>query len=556
MKSNDKPVASGILLILIFFLLPRLILGMDSYIRIHDNLDGAIGRSVDIIMGGNYENFFGFALNFISFLKFIFEPYMAYIINDVIVHLVAFIGLFLLLQKHILPDKENSLIIFGTSLCFSFLPFYSNFGLSIAGMPLLFYAFQNLRNQTESIYDYFIIVIFPFYSFLALSGIFIVVIFGLLFFVDLIRNREINRQFFLGLVILGALYSLVEFNLIYTMFFSKSFISHRAAWEPLSTLLVKTFPQSITLLIKNIIAGHYHAASLHGPVLLLSIILIVAIHNKKQLKPIIVLLSIIILFSAFFSIYTWDTYALLREKIQIFRTFNFGRFHWFHPMLWYILFAYCLTNIKKFKFSRISIPLIIMVQLVYVVLSPFGAKQELKYNIIGLFQKVEYTSNRMSFREFYSEELFKKIDNYIGDNKNTYRIGCIGFHPSIAQYNGFITLDAYMTNYPLEYKNRFRKIIAGELEKNPINRMYFDDWGNRCYFFIHNLNRHKVNNIKTSKLKETELNFDIKAFKEMDGKYFFSTVKITNADKIFLKYLKTFEMADLPWRIYLYQVNM
>ena len=161
----------------------------------------------------------------------------------------------------------------------------------------------------------------------------------------------------------------------------------------------------------------------------------------------------------------------------------------------------------------------------------------------------------MSYKEFYSVELFKEIDDYIAGQKNTYRIGCIGFHPAIAQYNGFYTLDFYLPNYPLEYKTRFRKIIAGELEKNPANRMYFDDWGNRCYFFIHDFYR-ACNNIKTSGIQETELDFDIKSFKEMGGNYFFSTVKIINADSICLKYLKTFERKDLPWRIYLYQASI
>jgi len=206
--------------------------------------------------------------------------------------------------------------------------------------------------------------------------------------------------------------------------------------------------------------------------------------------------------------------------------------------------------------SKIAIPLIIIIQLFYVTTATFGVKQELKYNLARLFQRIEYTSKRMSYKEFFSEELFKTIDKYIGIEKQSYKIGCIGFHPSIAQYNGFITLDAYMNNYPLEYKIKFRKIIAGELEKNTINKNYFDDWGNRCYFFIHNLTKNNVNNIKTSALRETELDYDIKAFKEMGGEYFFSTVKITNADKIHLKYLNTFEKPDLPWRIHLYQVNL
>lgn len=548
--------ATGVILTTFLFLVPRLILGLDSYIRIHDNLDGAKGPGLALILGDSADILSGIPIQIISILEYFLKPLQAYLLNDVIVHVIAFIGFFIFVKKHILHQKKDNLIIFGTSLCFAFLPFCSNYGISIAGLPLIFYAFLNLKNNDVSKTDYIIIILFPFYSYLPLTGIFILAVLGLVFAADVLSKRKINRHFFIGLVLLTLFYSISEINLIYNAFFSESFISHRSAWNPFSPMFITSFSESVFDIIKNFTIGQFHAASLHTPILLLSIILIFIVKDRKRLKPPILLLSVIFLFSVLYSMHYWYVYAIIKEKFSIFGAFNFGRFHWFHPFLWYVLLAYCLLIVKDFKYSVVLIPAILVIQMLYVVISPFGAKQELKYNIIRLFKKVEYAPRMMSYREFFSEELFKEIDNYLGEDKENYRIGCIGLQPAVAQYNGFYTLDGYMNNYPLEYKLRFRKIIAAELEKNPVNKMYFDDWGHRCYFFIHNLNKNKVYNIKTSNLGESEIDFNIKAFKEMGGKYFFSTVKITTAEKIGLKFLKTFEKDDLPWRIHLYMVNI
>jgi len=198
---NNKYKFIGLFIIALAFLLPRLILGTDSYITIHDNLDSSLpllkllvkhgllfsdNANVDMVMGGISRNLLGSYFNFKLLLFYLFDPFKAYIINDIIVHLVAFIGFYLLLEKHILSEKNDNLIIFGVSLCFAFLPFYSTYGLSIAGMPLLVYALLNLRKSTGSISDYLIILIFPFYSSLILTGIFS----GLVF----VKRRNIPAQ--------------------------------------------------------------------------------------------------------------------------------------------------------------------------------------------------------------------------------------------------------------------------------------------------------------------------------------------------------------------------
>ena len=50
-------------------------------------------------------------------------------------------------------------------------------------------------------------------------------------------------------------------------------------------------------------------------------------------------------------------------------------------------------------------------------------------------------------------------------NKNNIRVGCNGFYPSVANYNGFKTLGAYENIYPLKFKKLYN-IIKDEIKQN------------------------------------------------------------------------------------------
>ena len=102
-----------------------------------------------------------------------------------------------------------------------------------------------------------------------------------------------------------------------------------------------------------------------------------------------------------------------------------------------------------------------------------------------------------------------------------YRVASIGLHPAIAQYNGFYTLDSYNNFYPLSYKYEFRKIIEKELEKNKTIRIYFDEWGGRCYLFTDELGKHYMFK-KSSKKKLKKVQFNLNHLKKWVALYLFS----------------------------------
>ncbi len=128
-------------------------------------------------------------------------------------------------------------------------------------------------------------------------------------------------------------------------------------------------------------------------------------------------------------------------------------------------------------------------------------------------------------------------------------------HPSVAQYNGFYTLDSYQNNYRLEYKHEFRNIIASELDKNEELRIYFDYWGSRCNVFSSELRKtYDLMCAKEYNAYVNNLSIDTEALRKMGGEYILSAVIIGNYKELNLKFLKKFSDKNSMWDIYLYKL--
>lgn len=161
--------------------------------------------------------------------------------------------------------------------------------------------------------------------------------------------------------------------------------------------------------------------------------------------------------------------------------------------------------------------------------------------------------NSISYVEFYAEEQFSQINEDIGLHQEDYRIINIGFHPAVSQYNGFYTLDGYLNNYPVEYKHKFRNIIAYELEKNEILKEYFDNWGSRCYTYVAELGKGSMwTKDKNKTIYNLELN--VTALHEMNCQFVFASVRIMNFVETGLDLFNTYENELSAWRIFVYRV--
>lgn len=550
--------------ILVFYLSPLFILGQNAHILIHDNLDsvvvwfkilaesghifGSYDATIPNIMNGLPRDCLGSEFNVILWLYYLLGPFTAYIVNITLMHFIAFIGMYLLLKSHFLRDEKHEIIVVGVALAFALLPFFPTGGLSIAGQPLALYAFLNIRGNLSTKKDWLILLLIPFYSSFAWSFVFFLFALGTLWIYNTAKTKRINYPFFIAIALMTSIFVIVEYRLIYDMLLNSGYVSHRVEFGG-GVLSGVGIIEAIKRSVYNFIFGQYHAVSLQQYFVGLSVAAALVTVFVKKLREdlLIILLVITAAISFFYGFWSWEGLIPLKEQFILFRTFQFGRFHWLHPLLWYAIFALALKVIfDNHKYGKQIAIILILLQIGFLFCYSGGSVQS---GGIGIIR-----SDGLTYEEFFSEDLFQDIAHYIGEPQANYRVVSIGLFTSIAQYNGFYTLDSYQGNYPLEYKHEFRTIIEKELDKNDKLRIYFDNWGSRCYIFVDELGGNCLcTKDKEIEVKNLELNSDV--LKRMGGDYVLSAVEITNGDGNNLKLLKTFEIDRSPWKIWLYSIE-
>ena len=585
-------------IILFVYLSPFLIFWDDIPVIIHDNLDSTIiwwkilsnskmlfadnHAIVPNMMNGLPRLSYGSEIKLNILFFYLFPAIVAYIINEFFIHIFAFIGMYLLLKNHFQIEHKKIVkmsIINGVALTFAFLPFWSPGGLSIAGLPLVLYSFLNIRFNKSTKIDWMILTFIPFYSSLIFSFIFFIVIIFVIFLKDWIFKHNFNKKFFLALLYFGSIYLLIEYRLILSIF-DTSYISHRSEFVKYYI----NFSDSVKKFFGHLIEGQYHSESLHKYILLYSLLILILSsillkiskrEDFKEIKPKIGLLikmfMLSLLISFIYALSTWNQLSGVYNEFPILKSFQWDRFYTLNPIGWYIILAISLdinilciekSNILDKLFLRINknrnrlnikiehfiipfLTILISFQGMYVIYS--------NHTHNSLWNSIRNDIDYISYSEFYAEEQFNTIKNDIGLPQEDYRIGCIGFEPAVALYNGFYTIDGYMSNYPLEYKRQFRYLISKELEKNDFFRTYFDGWGSRSYIFVAEIG----GNFKAYKWVNEVINnleLNVTALKDLDVSFIFSSLPINNYNENNLTLFNMYNHEDSIWRIFVYEV--
>jgi hypothetical protein len=298
--------------------------------------------------------------------------------------------------------------------------------------------------------------------------------------------------------------------------------------------------------VKTVLFGQYHSATINSiPVLLL---LALAFWKKAPYRfQALGLMIVVVVVAAFASFYDMIA-APLSKYIHILISFQFDRVTFLIPISLTLIML--LLTQTEFLSRKVLYPIIIVYSLLQVY-----TNYDLSYNWMRLaksdfFQKKKLTT----FASFYSTDLFAQIDHHINKPKNTYRVVSVGLNPSVALYNGFYTLDAYQNHYPLAYKRKFRKIIAGELDKSAHLKDYFDHWGSRCYVFSADLENSCAYDCRKDAQTGVNLSIDTGALKDMGGAYIFSAVPILNAESLHIVQEQVFEDNVSSYKIHLYKL--
>lgn len=598
----------GSLLLLTIYLLPLFIYGGTLEFLAFDNLDsnvvwfkilaksGKIFSSnhtiIPNMMNGLPRSCYGSEFNTILWLYYFFTPIQAYVINELIIHSVAFFSMYLFLDRYLFKEEGEYRHIYINigALYFAILPFWPSGGLSIPLMPLVTYALLKIEEGQDSWKLWGVLILLPLYSSFILVYFFYFLIAGIYFIRKLIITRKFNTKLFFALVMVVTLFLLTEYRILLEMFIEKSFISNRTEYF---SLVNKTFLEAFRQSHIQFLNGVPHGKGIHFtfilpalliilmlslfrekfskilsllviicflllyitnvwsilltqkyslPAIMLFTIIIIYFQKENRLISILLFIQIIIAYIYGFSFY--EKWNIVFESFPAMKMFNFSRFFFISQVLWAIIVALIIKIIlKKFEFSKLLILLLVLVQFYIAVNNAlFGKNQQLYH---------------LPYNKYYATEQFNEIKQYIGEPQEEYRIISLGIDPAVSLYNGFYTLDGYIVNYPLNYKHEFRKIIQKYLSKDKLHSDLYDGWGSKVYLFDHNVkySYQNENDIYLNKSSYSDLDLNATQIYNMGGKYLLSSRKIIDEKKIGLHFEKVFNIQDdTLWTIWLYRI--
>ena len=205
------------------------------------------------------------------------------------------------------------------------------------------------------------------------------------------------------------------------------------------------------------------------------------------------------------------------------------RFYSLVPFLSYLLFGFTILQlIQHNNFTKIFAYFLLLFQFIFVFNSSIF--------FIDIKDKIIDKLDVYTFNEYYATSSFEKIQKKLKLNDKD-KVGCLGIEPSIAVFNGLKTIDGYSANYSLSYKHKFRKLIEKELDQNKETKLYFDNWGSRCYIFDDQLGTNaNIFKSNMSNYKSIELHLNKTVSKQLNLKYIISAVEISNKDSFRLVY--------------------
>lgn len=572
-ESYALPAAFTVVLV---YLSPLVIYGQDAIVPVRDVLDSCItlykvlvesgtmfapsNEPIPAVMNGLPRGSIGPEFHVLPLLFSFFHDYAAHTINEVIVHIVAFWGMYVFLRTHVVREEGMRLVHVSVSMLFALLPFFAYFSLAIAGMPLLANAFLNIRGHHDGLTDWLVVVVIPFYTFFPSVGIFFAAALVAWLALDVILTRTFPMRFAAAVAIHILLCVAVEYRLFFGVFLGDGFVSHRLErWYQTGASVGQVLARAGDMLIN----GQFHAASLHTWYIPLIILALGAgwwkMRGRHEVRVLTGVMAGIIAIAAFHGFWFWEGLDSLKAAVPFIRTFQFDRFYMFNPLLWYVALA-CASVIIAVVFRRTGKYLVVLTVVFHlkVMFDNNPAVTPIRHAVKQVLLNIsaDTRNDPPTYRQFFSASLFREIDRHIGRPKDEYRVVSIGIHPAIAQYSGFYTLDGYFGNYPLSYKHQFRRIIAAELEKNEGIRKDFDHWGNKAYVYVSELSTGGARTMyaKTSTRVIKDLALNTAALKEMNCAYVFSAVPILNAAANGMELVREFENDESYWRIFLYSL--
>lgn len=572
---------TGILLLAVLFA-PYVVLGEGCVFPIHDQLDETLLTYVlnarHLFRGGNAvlpELLGGIQASGMQPSAILFVPlyrllptFAAFMLQYLIVSAAGFFGMYGCVRE----ITGSSILAVATAGCFSLLPVQPVYGLSIVGVPMLLYCFLCLYQGKHVAGSFLGIAFFGLTTHLVLIG-YVALGFWFLAILWLLVRKRSRRLVIAGFVWLTGIYIGVNHSLFVELLLGgDSYTSHR---EELVNYAMP-FWETVADVFLN---SAQHATSLHhGLILPVGVSLILGLVFRKKADEkwrrtlcgawlgMAVLAGTALLYGI---CHLPPVVAFKNSCSGFLRYFQLERFYWLYPAGWYLEFAICFSlwwNYGTWKPENTAgggeekrpAKRLLFWKTLALACVLFPVVQEIKpesyfYLNVNQMNNGSGITGYITWESYYAEELMAQLEDAIGRDRAAYRVAHLGMSPAPSLMHGFYTVDGYSNNYPLEYKHLFRRVIAEELEKNEQIRLYFDEWGSRCYLF-NSASGNAWMLGKTMEIKYEGLEFDIEALRELDCEYIFSAGEILDHEEMGLTFLGYYETDSSYWGIWLYQL--
>lgn len=334
--AERKLNALGLLLVLILFV-PSFLLGEGSVVMVGDQLDGEIftylygakylfsgeERIAEYMGGILREGLFPPSLLTVILYK-LAKPFTAFLINQLFVAVTAFLGMNALL-KRILEQKWTAWFV---AVIFAALPFYSVYGLSIAGLPMLLWAFAELKEEAEreeepsnptALFPFFLICLYGALSSFVLVGYAVtgcLWIYGICLLLS--PKRKQYKSTYAGILFLTAFYLMMNYELVAQVVgIGKAQISNKFEY----VLHALPFWKSAWNLF---VSGMGHAPSYHAWMIVPTVLVLIlgmlcySRFDKKQKRQYRILLTCFaaaVLIALFYGAFHAEAVVGLRQKL-------------------------------------------------------------------------------------------------------------------------------------------------------------------------------------------------------------------------------------------------
>ena len=255
---NKYKVGIVIFISILIYTLPYFVFGTNCYVFAHDNLDGMVPmfkylsnsgylfagatKVVPNYMHGLPRAAYGTEFNIQYLYYYFLSGFDAYVLNVIVVHSLATVGCWLLLKNYWLNGFDESRIVL-ISLCFGLLHFWYGGGISIAGQPLVVYAFYNIYYMRTLFISVCILSFYICYSMFFWAGIFFAAFLFFVFLVDVISFKRIHYPIAISVLFFIALFLLSEHKLLYSLY-NDSFEIHRKEFK-------KTYDEKVCVVING-----------------------------------------------------------------------------------------------------------------------------------------------------------------------------------------------------------------------------------------------------------------------------------------------------------------